>query len=1129
MYLRPWLTALADSFRTPRRSRYARRRAARWSPAASPLAVCIGAVDVLEDRTLLAGGSLLLEFDSQGDVQLAEQPTSTDSTDTFAIDLPGMHLADPFVIETFDGYANGIDFPPNGSVWGLVSPLPDGVSLTVTDNAFFGSSGKSLHFADESGSGGVHIRRSFTATTDVSTEYYMRSDNAAYEGPFVNLIGDGGSDYRVAFGNGSGGSAEWLGIFSDEGWTEPQFLPYEAGKWYHVVRTLNTTTKTGTFYVAEVDDATGLDIPSKSNTLNIGSYADNNYVDQVEIFTSGGQLADAYVDNLLITDVNDDEQIERWVHYVPGGADINVVVDERVSVGVSMTFASSGYRVSDWGEVTRNGNSFMVDSLVERWTGISLTVITYRSHSYDVGTLDQGDYTFEFWASGQIVDSVQFAVGEIDFNNAPVLGPIPDQTILHTQDTLTIPLPTTDADGNTLSYTAEVISLAQRTFSLAKLAYDVDQQLDLYKNGDYGQNWGGRQERWMQSDSQTPYFITADGTLYVWGGSMEESEKEATFDRSYYDDPRKLHEASVPVVIPAVGITATISDNELIIDPADGFFGTLPVTVTASDGVHTTSDTFYVNVVNTAPTLQVCDQTIHRTQDTLTISLPATDRDGDTLTYTAEVISLAELAFSLAQQAYQLNEELGLFKNGDYGTDWAGLDEKWMQSASGIPYFITPDGTLYRWGGNIEQSVVIDSFNASYHADPTKLHEAHPPVTIPEEQFTFTVSENELIIELLWGGGDTLQVTVTVSDGVHTVPSSTFNVYVVNTAPTLQFCDQTMHHTQDTLTISLPTADTEGDTAKVVSPVQQAYDLDQDLGLYKNGDYGQNWGGRQERWMQSASGIPYFITPDGTLYRWEGSVDESMQVPVAKFDPSYHADPTKLHEAPEPDVDVEHTATISGNRLIIDPAAGFLGALQVTYFDSDQAQTHMFNVNVVNTAPTLEIADQTIHNNGGAMVISLPTTDTDGDTLSYTVQIATGDPSTTRAYQLDQQSGLFKNGDYGTDWAGLGEKWMQSASDIPYFITPEGTLYRWEGGVDESMQVPVAKFDPSYHADPTKLHEAVEPELGGVIQGSTATLDGNLLTITPGEGYTGTIRVTVTASDGAQSGKETFYVNVGIV
>ena len=75
---------------------------------------------------------------------------------------------------------------------------------------------------------------------------------------------------------------------------------------------------------------------------------------------------------------------------------------------VRLTFPNTGYRVSDWGEVVRNDRGFSVDAKVERWTGGSGQAITTLEHTYTLGALAPGAYSFTFKSYGVVVKSQQF-------------------------------------------------------------------------------------------------------------------------------------------------------------------------------------------------------------------------------------------------------------------------------------------------------------------------------------------------------------------------------------------------------------------------------------------------------------------------------------------------------------------------------------------------------------------------------------------------------------------------------------------------------------------------------------------------------------------------------------------------
>ena len=78
---------------------------------------------------------------------------------------------------------------------------------------------------------------------------------------------------------------------------------------------------------------------------------------------------------------------------------------------VRLTCPNTGYRVTDWGAVVRNNNDLSVDAKVERWTGASAQMITTLEHTYSLGPLAAGSYSFTFKANGVVIKSQQFDPG----------------------------------------------------------------------------------------------------------------------------------------------------------------------------------------------------------------------------------------------------------------------------------------------------------------------------------------------------------------------------------------------------------------------------------------------------------------------------------------------------------------------------------------------------------------------------------------------------------------------------------------------------------------------------------------------------------------------------------------------
>lgn len=86
------------------------------------------------------------------------------------------------------------------------------------------------------------------------------------------------------------------------------------------------------------------------------------------------------------------------------------------------------------------------------------------------------------------------------------------------------------------------------------------------------------------------------------------------------------------------------------------------------------------------------------------------------------------------------------------------------------------------------------------------------------------------------------------------------------------------------------------------------------------------------------------------------------------------------------------------------------------------------------------------------------------------------------AEHLDQSLGLRHTTQYFEDWSGRGEKWIQG-SDGWYFVTPNGDLFKWQSGRFDNLSViHIAQLAPSYHEDPSRLHNAAAIRLDRDLQ-----------------------------------------------
>lgn len=87
---------------------------------------------------------------------------------------------------------------------------------------------------------------------------------------------------------------------------------------------------------------------------------------------------------------------------------------------VEFYFPDTGYRVVDWGEVSRNGNELSIDIKAERWTGDSQARTTLLEHDYELGRLAAGSYSLIVKMYGTVLRTQTFSV-EAASGSAPRL------------------------------------------------------------------------------------------------------------------------------------------------------------------------------------------------------------------------------------------------------------------------------------------------------------------------------------------------------------------------------------------------------------------------------------------------------------------------------------------------------------------------------------------------------------------------------------------------------------------------------------------------------------------------------------------------------------------------------------
>lgn len=807
----------------------------------------------------------------------------------------------------------------------------------------------------------------------------------------------------------------------------------------------------------------------------------------------------------------------QWYVLLPGGALYNwqsgtnfsteatyvLTLNDEVYNDPSLLFEASQSSTSNDASLILNGNSLTIDPA--------------------------NDFIGSFYVRVRVSDGTSEVARYFRVsvqNQAPDLASIADQTISHSAVSHALTLAASDADNDTLTYSATLIQNEV-------LAYTLDQSKDFYQyNNSYYLNLAGLNERWILSSTEFLWYaILPGGALYRWD-SRRNFESEATFvaqlGDAFWLNPALLFDMQEPQASTPAALS--ISGNVLTITPENGFTGTFQVRVSVSDGIQLDEEVFVVNVTNQAPTLEaISDRSVSRNEDSILIPLVVNDPDGDAL-------SISATAGGLALEAYDLDQEKDFYsQGGSYYFNLRGLNERWIMSrAEGLWYAILPDGRLYSWNSGVNfdaEATLVATFDSRYAENPSLLFDVEAPPAAPLalniSGQTLTIARMAIPVE------GVVIVRVSVSDGQSTASRSFRLSFPENNPPVLgSIDDQHVSYRASQHIVNLSAMDIDGDpltySASVVDLQQTAYSLDQQKDFYAHsGGYYENNSGLGERWIVSrVDGLWHAILPDGRLYLWNSGQNFSTSATLlGSFNADYWQDPTRLFNVQAPQGNGPGSVSLSGDTLRINLNDGYLGSfsIRVEVTDSLVSDSETFSVTVSNAGPTIAaISDQHMPRGTSSVVVPINAVDPDGDQVALSASLA---DVFSLAYSLDQEKDFYAfSGNYYYNSKGLGERWIVSRSDgLWYTILPDGRLYSWNSGENFSTEATlVATLDPRFAQDPSRLFDVVAPQSSPSL---ALELSGNTLTVSKqGIPVEGEVIVTVTASDGASSTQESFRV-----
>lgn len=176
----------------------------------------------------------------------------------------------------------------------------------------------------------------------------------------------------------------------------------------HSVSDWGTLTRVGNEFIANAKvyrwtGGSGQAITYQENTYVLGSLQSGQYTFSFK--SHGATVKSAQFDPSQV--------IEGWEPTTLSADQVYFAIwqQEGLSyVRVNFVFPDDGYSVLDWGQISRVGSDFSIDTKVERRTVPSTARTHIVDRTFQLGTLAPGTYTFTLKMYGTVIKSQQFSV-----------------------------------------------------------------------------------------------------------------------------------------------------------------------------------------------------------------------------------------------------------------------------------------------------------------------------------------------------------------------------------------------------------------------------------------------------------------------------------------------------------------------------------------------------------------------------------------------------------------------------------------------------------------------------------------------------------------------------------------------
>ncbi len=302
-----------------------------------------------------------------------------------------------------------------------------------------------------------------------------------------------------------------------------------------------------------------------------------------------------------------------------------------------------------------------------------------------------------------------------------------------------------------------------------------------------------------------------------------------------------------------------------------------------------------------------------------------------------------------AVQAFSLNQSLELNYTGNFFTNFGGQNEKWIKQDQGWVY-ITPDGSLFDWiagtGGTNGplRGNLITTLDPTFHMNPQLLFDAtnpsvvvasgevvdgpdfanYQPAVISGRVFadtnqngvrdageSYVVGQN---VELIDRDGNVVRTVVSKNIDLNSDdtidPETERGIYSFDSAVPGQYGVRQVLTGSQVTTAPFPSRFSDF-----------AFRLNERLELTFTGNFFENFGANQERWLYSGSLAEWtYITTDGELYEWDGvsTGSDLTGTLITRLDNTFYNNPERLYDAQSTTLTVSSGETDLRNFGVLD-------------------------------------------------------------------------------------------------------------------------------------------------------------------------------------------------------------------